>query len=174
VVPELVSAQTVATEKEFDQTYDGGSGTTWSAGDSVLPAAVMVNPYPRVQRVMQKNSGSSLGKTSADENRFRIAVLPGREWDIEGYIPRTPEIHQNYPNPFNPATSIKFSVPKQTRVRLEVFNVLGQRVTTLADQEFQAGFHTVTWNARGVASGMYLCRFAADKELKTIKMILLK
>ena len=58
---------------------------------------------------------------------------------------------QNYPNPFNPSTIIPYRLPVSTRVRLEVFNVLGQRLATLVDAEQPAGFHTATWDGTDAA-----------------------
>jgi hypothetical protein len=71
-------------------------------------------------------------------------------------------LNQNYPNPFNPSTTIGFSLPHDSRVKLEVFNTLGQRVAELVDGEFKAGFREVVWNAT-VASGMYFYRIEATE-----------
>ena len=85
---------------------------------------------------------------------------------------------QNYPNPFNPSTIIPYQLPVSTHVRLAVFNVLGQRMTTLVDAEQPAGFHTVTWDGtdasgRGVAAGVYLYRLVGDGRRLTRSMVLL-
>ena len=85
---------------------------------------------------------------------------------------------QNYPNPFNPSTIIPYQLPVSTHVRLAVFNVLGQRMTTLVDVEQPAGFHTVTWDGtdasgRGVAAGVYLYRLVGDGMRLTRSMVLL-
>ncbi len=81
---------------------------------------------------------------------------------------------QNQPNPFNPITDISFALPAATHVTLEIFNVLGQRVTVLADGEFEAGIHTVSWDASRQASGIYFYRLQADKFVASKKMLLLK
>ena len=85
---------------------------------------------------------------------------------------------QNYPNPFNPSTIIPYQLPVSTHVRLAVFNILGQRMTTLVDVEQPAGFHTVTWDGtdasgRGVAAGVYLYRLVGDGMRLTRSMVLL-
>jgi phosphodiesterase/alkaline phosphatase D-like protein len=85
----------------------------------------------------------------------------------------------NYPNPFNPTTTVRFSMPEAGKVKLVVFNILGQRVKTLIDGELEAGFHQLMWNATNnnglkVASGVYLYRIEAGSFVKTRKMLLLK
>ncbi|UCD62832.1 MAG: VCBS repeat-containing protein [Candidatus Zixiibacteriota bacterium] len=80
----------------------------------------------------------------------------------------------NYPNPFNSGTKISFALPEATRVKLQVFNILGQEVTTLIDGHMEAGSHTVMWDGNKMASGIYLYRLQADDVVETKKMLLLK
>jgi hypothetical protein len=94
-------------------------------------------------------------------------------------LPKEYALDQNYPNPFNPTTQLAFALPKAGHVRMDVFNVLGQKVTTVVDGEYPAGNHTVTWdgtNSSGgsVSSGVYFYRIEADSFSKTRKMMLLK
>ncbi|MBD3403238.1 T9SS type A sorting domain-containing protein [candidate division GN15 bacterium] len=94
-------------------------------------------------------------------------------------VPQTFSLAQNYPNPFNPETNINFSLPTASEVRLEVFNLLGQKVTTLANQEYDAGQHTVVWDGTSdagnkVASGVYFYRLVTDQFSDTKKMLMLK
>lgn len=124
-------------------------------------------PWPVVHTV----PSSKLLKT-ASVPRFRLVVSSNN--NLTGYLPTTPELAQNYPNPFNPSTHISFSLPAQARVTIEVFNVLGQRITTLADQEFTAGTHVITWNPISSASGVYFCRLISGSHKKIIKMVLLR
>jgi hypothetical protein len=81
---------------------------------------------------------------------------------------------QNYPNPFNPSTSISFTIPKQSHVRLQVFNVLGQLVGTLVDGSKQAGSYTVTWDASSKPDGVYFYKLSAGAFVQTKKMVLMK
>ncbi|MBT5873584.1 MAG: T9SS type A sorting domain-containing protein [Candidatus Latescibacteria bacterium] len=89
-------------------------------------------------------------------------------------------LKQNAPNPFNPATTIRFDLPNPTRVSLIVYNVLGQEVIRLVDNEsMEAGFHEIRWNGqnkagRSTASGIYLYRIEAGEFSKARKMLLLK
>ncbi len=94
-------------------------------------------------------------------------------------IPSKFTLYQNYPNPFNPETTIKYAVPKATKVSLKVYNLLGQQVTTLVNDVKEAGVYSVRWNGKNstgekVASGIYFYRFKAGNFVQTKKMILLK
>lgn len=94
-------------------------------------------------------------------------------------LPTSFSLEQNYPNPFNPVTEIAFGIPVNSHVRLDIFNVLGQKVTTLVDGELPAGAHEVTWDGRNsdggsVSSGVYFYRITADSFTDTRKMMLLK
>lgn len=84
------------------------------------------------------------------------------------------ELGQNYPNPFNPSTSISFSIPVSGDVTLEVFNLLGQRVATLASGLHTSGSHTVQFDASQFASGVYLYRMTAGNHTAVRKMLLIK
>jgi hypothetical protein len=92
----------------------------------------------------------------------------------EDLLPTKLELAQNFPNPFNPTTSISFSLPERAHVRVDVFNLLGQNVATLADADFTAGNHTVSWDASGTPSGLYFYRLSAGVTSLTKKMLLLK
>lgn len=84
------------------------------------------------------------------------------------------ELFQNYPNPFNPATKIRYAVPKRENVRLEIYNVLGQRVAVLVDEVRSPGIYTVDFNASQLASGLYVYRMQAGNFHSIKKMLLTK
>jgi hypothetical protein len=89
-------------------------------------------------------------------------------------LPGTYLLEQNYPNPFNPATTIDYALGKAGNVKLIVYNVLGQKVATLVDGHMDAGNHTVLFNARSLASGVYFYRLETQAFTQTKKMLLLK
>ncbi|RQW00785.1 MAG: T9SS C-terminal target domain-containing protein, partial [Calditrichaeota bacterium] len=89
-------------------------------------------------------------------------------------IPREFTLQQNYPNPFNPVTTVPFAVAKTGRVRLTVFNVLGQQVAFLVDKIMQPGQYEVRWNAVNLASGVYFYELRAGDVTLRRRMMLLK
>jgi C1A family cysteine protease len=94
-------------------------------------------------------------------------------------VPKEFSLYQNYPDPFNANTEILYALPKSCQVRLEIYNVLGQRVMVLVDEAQMAGFHTVPWDGRDaygqpVASGVYLYRLQAEEYSRMRKMVLLR
>jgi len=89
-------------------------------------------------------------------------------------LPDSYEIHQNFPNPFNPTTNISYALPEPSHVRLDVFNVIGQRIATLLNENREAGVHQVTFDASGLASGIYLYRIQTDTFVETRRMMLVK
>ncbi len=101
-------------------------------------------------------------------------VYKPNEHEQIGSLPNAFTLSQNYPNPFNPTTEIRFVLPGKATAILEVFNIQGQKVTTLVDVVLQAGEHRVIWNAANVASGVYLCRLTAGGLTETRTMMLLK
>ncbi len=84
------------------------------------------------------------------------------------------ELLPNYPNPFNPSTNIRFKLPNASRVQLSVYNTLGQEVSTLIDGRLKPGAHSVTFDASGLPSGVYIYRLEADGFSQSRKMMLVK
>lgn len=89
------------------------------------------------------------------------------------------ELYENYPNPFNPTTTISFSLPKNAPVKLEIFNLKGQKVSTLINDKLPAGKHNIVWNGldnkgKLVASGVYLYRLSNGEQILSGKMMLMK
>jgi hypothetical protein len=111
------------------------------------------------------------------------SIYTGVKW-IEGPTEEegkltTFTLSQNYPNPFNPATSFKFTLPQASLVKIEIFNIVGQKVKTLLDEEMKAGTFLVEWNGKDergvdVSSGVYFYRVVAGSFSDIKKMVLLK
>ena len=83
-------------------------------------------------------------------------------------------LYPNYPNPFNPVTNIRFSLPEDQFVKMNIFNMKGQLVNTLVNEKRPAGVHTIHWNARNAASGVYLYQLQVGNRSITQKMVLMK
>jgi len=94
---------------------------------------------------------------------------------IDDAQPTDFELLQNYPNPFNPTTKIRFSLPENKKVKLTVFNILGEAVSELVNEEMTMGLHEVNFDAGNLASGIYVYRLDVENQFSDIKkMILLK
>jgi hypothetical protein len=95
------------------------------------------------------------------------------EVEIEA-APSSFSLEQNYPNPFNPATTIKFNLPAKEFVSLKIYDLLGDEVAELLNEEKPAGSHSIEFDASGMASGTYFYKLQAGSNITTRKMILLK
>lgn len=89
-------------------------------------------------------------------------------------LPARFSLMQNYPNPFNPTTQIRYTIPVQTHVTLEVFNILGQKVAILVNEEQGAGLHEVTFEAADLSGGLYLYRLQTEGFTESRQMLLIK
>jgi len=101
----------------------------------------------------------------------RVGVYPQEE---SSSLPKTFALAQNYPNPFNPTTQIRYELPVDCQVRLEVYNVAGQEVATLVEEGQKAGYKTAKWDAGSLSSGIYFYRLQAGDFVQTRKMILIR
>jgi photosystem II stability/assembly factor-like uncharacterized protein len=89
-------------------------------------------------------------------------------------IPDDYSLGVNYPNPFNPSTKISFSIPKESKIGITIYDILGKEIAVLVNAELKAGNYSVAWNASEFASGVYFCRMEAEGFVRTQKIVLLK
>lgn len=120
-------------------------------------------------------------RASNDYGRTNTLPYNGDDWEDVGFedpIVGTPlvyELKQNYPNPFNPVTNIIYSIPQPGKVNLTIYNILGQKVATLINNEaIKAGVHTLEFNAAHLATGMYFYRIEFQDKMLVKKMMLIK
>ena len=92
----------------------------------------------------------------------------------EETLPTEFALEQNYPNPFNPSTTFRYSIPIQSKVVIKIYDILGNEIVTLMDEEKPAGIYELTWNAANLPSGVYFYQLKAGDYIDTKKMILLK
>ncbi len=128
------------------------------------------------------STDSTVSRIAGEHMEFRLLIgSPGfmEQQNANPYVPESFALRSNYPNPFNSSTVIEFELPGTARIELEVFNVLGQKVKTLADASFTAGKHHVLWDAtdesgQQVATGVYLLVFKTPQQRFTHKMLYLR
>lgn len=168
-VPHVYSLVIDASDNIYASSYVGGvyassdNGATWTnVGMNGFGVSTMiVNPNASAIYAGTKNGQIYMmvaNPTNADDNA----------------VPFEFEMKQNYPNPFNPSTIIEFTLPESQRVTMNVYNVLGELVKVLVDEELTAGQHKVNFNADGLSSGIYIYKLNAGPQTITKKMILQK
>jgi len=81
---------------------------------------------------------------------------------------------QNYPNPFNPATTFKFALPQEAYVTLDIYDILGRKIETLINANYEAGYHSISWSSKDLSSGVYFAKFRAGDFKETRKVVIVK
>lgn len=104
---------------------------------------------------------------------YRGWPLPVEEDQIDG-VPTEYNLAQNYPNPFNPSTTIRYSIPQTSRVVIKVYDILGNEIALLIDEEKTVGTYELTWNAASMPSGVYFYQLRVGDYVNTKKMVLMK
>ncbi len=179
---------------EYCATYAGLQGTYSNAhfhlspGGSVIVGTPFINAhahgwwnpdnnwYQLLRGNVYLNVHSSTNP--GGEIRANLVLGTGIPTSVDGSSPELPQafsLSQNYPNPFNPTTTIRFDLPRAGRAVLRVFNVLGQTVSVLKDEQMPAGSHTAVFEARTLATGIYFYALAVDGEqIAMRRMVLIK
>lgn len=181
-------------------TASGDGGATWKTPVSITPETPLMDwTYPNmtpindmdgadyyVNMLIQKDTipgsfvqGAANGQSLAQQMFTRVKIsqdsIDVGIQNISNEIPGNFSLSQNYPNPFNPTTSIRFELPTTSNVTLKVYNVRGQLVEILVNNEqVSAGFKEVEFNATNLASGIYFYSIQAGDFKATKKMILIK
>lgn len=157
----------------------GGFHTTAATGSGVL-INMLFHAKEGVSgrdSLKLRNFRDDLATATTTDGVFDIrTAVENRNSDL---IPGQFDLSQNYPNPFNPETRIKFQLPRTSQVRIEVLNLLGQRIATLVDERWPAGDYELQWDGRdeqgqSAPSGIYLCRLQAGSFVETRKMMLVR
>ncbi|MCP4583470.1 MAG: T9SS type A sorting domain-containing protein, partial [candidate division Zixibacteria bacterium] len=130
--------------------------------------------------IEDKDAGS-ISKTEGQEtiNPVRYLAVPTDSLlltsvEEDNSIPANFELSQNYPNPFNSSTTFSYSLSSSSDVKLEIYNLLGENVTTLINSVQETGEHSITWDASEYSSGIYFYRLTTGDKSYTKRMVLLK
>ncbi len=173
--------------------YSGDGGNAWSDPEKFTPesplkdwrypsiAEVMPSGFSTIHIVMQGDSipgstvntaGMPVGVTAQYFHFSADILLPG----VEGsdVVVNKFNLEQNYPNPFNPSTVIQYSIPTSSYIQLSVYDVLGNEVATLVNEEKSAGSYEIEFKADGLTSGIYFYKLTAGSFVNTKKMLFLK
>ncbi len=171
----------------FFNIYNLDGTSAFNNPDGVMVSDAIKRQYtPKIGSIDSQNSiviwtdGRSSGKTEI----VGLYAQKMNYTDVSTHENTNPTVNQlrvaqNYPNPFNPTTNISFNIPKEQKVEVIVYNVLGQKVKTLANERFAQGRNTITWNGdddnnNTVASGIYFYRVKTKSNSVTKKMIMMK
>ena len=149
-------------------------GTADVATDATGNAAFTVVLDSTVARMDYVTATATDGGGNTSELSACVQVVTGVATEGPEEVPTEFTLDQNYPNPFNPATTITYAVPQASRVRLEVFDMLGRLVAVLADEQKAPGSYTVVFDARGLPSGTYVYRMTGEGFTQTRMLVLLK
>ncbi len=146
----------------------------WAAGLDTIPGNIRVqtnDTFDGLVGILYFSFGNYKLTPRKDDDFI------GHTTDINSgmQLPGEFQLTQNYPNPFNPSTKINYSLPVESNVTLKIYNILGQEVVSLIDNELiSAGNHEVTFKANGLPTGIYIYSIRANDFVQTKKMLLLK
>jgi hypothetical protein len=136
------------------------SGANWESIGSVKAAVLSNSPkqYSFTDKNIQSGKYQYRLKMIDNDGSFKYSQIV----ETEVAVPKNFELSQNYPNPFNPSTKINYTLPFDAKVTLEVYNIVGQKVSELVNQEQSAGYYTVDFGASKLSSGVYIYRIVAS------------
>lgn len=164
----------VGTEMGCYRSTNGG--TNWHRWNNGMPNATQVSEMGFIDSIAANGKFFVVSATYGRSIYYR-EISGDDPIGISGNqngIPQHYDLKQNYPNPFNPSTTIKFEIPVNDHVKIEVFDILGKQVATLIDAQYNAGYHEYKFNASSLSSGIYFYRITTSKLVDTKKMILVK
>ena len=155
--------------------------SVWGTYESLFSdwRPLMINMIPKGYQLQWKeyHEGHSWGQWRATLDDLLTYFFPKNVTAVEiknNPLPSVTHLNQNYPNPLNPSTIISFEIPKDQKVKVDLFNTLGQFVKNIIDQYLASGSHTVSFDASFLPSGLYFYRLSTDNIIETKKMILQK
>lgn len=164
--------------------YTTSQGTSFSCPLAAGAAALILNAHPNATPMQVLGAMKATASNAASPNNQMgwgiINTLGAIDYLIANGVDESPEtphayrLQQNYPNPFNPVTQIGFDLPETARIVLTVHDVLGRHVATVAEGTFEAGVHSIRFDASSLSSGIYLYRLTAGNFISDKKMVIVK
>ncbi len=137
--------------------------------------------YDLYYKIRARDDANQLSGFSNQAVIYGVQIFPkkGIISSAVNILPKELELCANFPNPFNPETHIRFGLPEDAPVELNIYSVTGQKVVTLVNNNLGKGYHTLVWNGQGrngnsVASGVYIYELLADGKRLVNKMFLMK
>jgi len=144
----------------------------------------LLDPILQTSQDLRRNESYSVAASVEHPKRLQLLIgnpdFVNEKLAASTNIPRTFELYQNFPNPFNPTTTIRYGLPREERVTLRIYNILGEEVVTLVNDEVKRpGFHATLWDGRNdvgrrASSGVYFVQMRASNFVQTRKMILIQ
>ena len=178
---EIYKMNSDTTEREQLTVNNNWDGTPrWSPDGSKICYASDISSYQHFEVYIMNNNGSNISRvtyTPSTATAINPVWMPVNSSVYVSEFSSTPEgfyLYQNYPNPFNPTTKISYQIPEPSFVTLKVYDMLGNEIKTLVNEEKPAGSYRVEFNGRELPSGIYVYKIQAGFFSQTKKMILLK
>jgi hypothetical protein len=163
---------------DWDLYFSADDGNTWSEIAIDIPKGqlkyewtipAIATEQGKVKVVQDNKITTSYDAMSRDFTINLATDITSENTEVKDFF-----INPAYPNPFNSTTIISFNLPVQDEVKLHIFNVVGEKIKTLINEEMSPGFHKVSWNADDVSSGVYFYTIETKNFLQTRKVILIK
>lgn len=148
------------------------NGTTWIEKNEGL-RSITAGTVASINSLLISNNFIYAATQGRNIYRASLMEIIGVK-NINGTIPRSYSLSQNYPNPFNPITTIKFSIPKLSLVKITVFDITGKELETLVNEKLQAGTYLTKWEALNFSSSMFLYKIQTEDYTETKRMVLIK
>ncbi len=160
------------TSQSFVETL-GSTGKTISISGASYPVEISVEGVDL--SIKDKATGKLVNSIVKSGSSIVIKNKSVTSLEVSAVTkPTAYELQQNYPNPFNPSTIIRFGLPENARVRLTIYNQIGEQVAELVNGQMEAGYHQVTWNAANMSSGVYFYEIKAEKFRSVKKLVVIK
>ncbi len=163
-------------ERSFDQALESFQEIVDNPHNEEESLVAQIS-YLELEQVIESRNVDAVG--GPQRNRVAVDGLMQRLTQIAANpsiadLPKTYQLEACYPNPFNAQTVIRYALPRDGEVKIQVFDLRGRLVETLASKVARAGYYRVTWDASSKSAGLYLIRMEAGKEIRTVKAILCK